>query len=120
MGVKVEYVEEAAREYASKALALEMDIRDRVGSESFNPNSPKQLTEAFAAIGIDLESTDKATLAGLDDPLAQQILELRTLKKIHGTYLKAILDEQRGGILHPSYRQHGTRTGRMSSGEAER
>jgi DNA polymerase-1 len=120
MGVKVEYVEEAAREYASKALTLEMAIRDRVGSESFNPNSPKQLTEAFAAIGIDLESTDKATLAGLDDPLAQQILDLRTLKKIHGTYLKAILDEQRDGILHPSYRQHGTRTGRMSSGEAER
>ena len=116
MGIEVEYVEETAREYASKALALELAVRDRVGHEEFNPNSPKQLMEAFAARGISLESTDKATLAGMDDELGQQILELRTLKKMHGTYLKAILDEQRDGILHPSYRQHGTRTGRMSSG----
>lgn len=120
MGIAVEYVEETAREYASKALALEMDIRDRVGIESFNPNSPKQLTEAFLALGKKLDSTNKATLAGMDEPLAQEILELRTLRKMHGTYLKAILDEQRDGVLHPSFRQHGTRTGRMSSGEAER
>ena len=119
MGVEVGYVEATAREYASKALALELAIRDVVGSEEFNPNSPKQVTEAFLGRGIELESTDKATLAGMDDPLGGQLLELRTLKKMHGTYLKAILDEQRDGILHPSYRQHGTRTGRMSSGAAE-
>lgn len=120
MGVEVEYVEETARQYASEALALEMDIRDYVGSETFNPNSPKQVTEAFLAAGLDLESTNKATLAGVDHELAEKILRLRTLKKMHGTYLKAILDEQRDGVLHPSYRQHGTRTGRMSSGEQER
>lgn len=116
MGVEVEYVEETAKRYASEALAVELAIRDELGVEEFNPNSPKQLTEAFARLGIDLESTDKATLAGVDHPLGTQVLELRTLKKMHGTYLKAILDEQRDGILHPSYRQHGTRTGRMSSG----
>lgn len=120
MGIAVEYVEETAREYAGKALALELAIRDRVGSETFNPNSPKQIGEAFGALGISLESTNKATLAGMDEPLAKDILELRTLRKMHGTYLKAMLDEQRNGILHPHYRQHGTRTGRMSSGEAER
>jgi len=91
-----------------------------VGSEEFNPNSPKQLSEAFEALGIEVESTDKATLATIDNPLAEQILQLRVVKKMLGTYLQAILAEQRDGILHPSYRQHGTRTGRMSSGEAER
>ena len=116
MGVAVEYVEETAREYASKALTLELFIRDMVGTEEFNPASPKQVGEAFAELGIALESTDKATLGTTDHALAKAILELRTLKKMHGTYLKAILDEQRDGILHPSYRQHGTRTGRMSSG----
>lgn len=119
MGIAVEYVEETAREYATEALRLEMAIRDRVGIESFNPNSPKQLVGAFDALGITLESTDKTTLAGLDHELGHQILELRTLRKMHGTYLKAMLDEQRDGILHPSYRQHGTRTGRMSSGAYE-
>lgn len=120
MGIAQEYVEETAREYATKALSLELAIRDSVGIESFNPNSPKQLQEAFAALGIELESTNKATLSELDHKLGEQILELRTLKKMHGTYLSAILEEQRDGVLHPSYRQHGTRTGRMSSGEAER
>ena len=120
MGVSTEYVETTAREYASKALCLELDIRDRVGIEEFNPNSPKQIGSAFQQLGIELDSTNKATLAGVDHPLAREILELRTLRKMHGTYLKAILDEQRDGILHPSYRQHGTRTGRMSSGAAER
>lgn len=120
MGVAVEYVEETAKRYAGEALALELAIRDEVGIESFNPNSPKQLTEAFAERGLVLESTDKARLSSLDDDLAENILRLRTLKKMHGTYLKPMLDEQRDGVLHPSFRQHGTRTGRMSSGEQER
>lgn len=120
MGVSTEYVEKTAREYATKALGCELSIRDLVGNEEFNPNSPKQIMEAFDSLGVSLDGTDKATLATVDHPLGQAILELRTLRKMHGTYLKAILDEQRDGILHPSYRQHGTRTGRMSSGAAER
>lgn len=120
MGISQEYVEETAREYASKALRLELAIRDRVGIEGFNPNSPKQILEAFDGLGIPLEATNKLALSEVSHELGDMILELRTLRKMHGTYLKAILDEQRDGILHPSYRQHGTRTGRMSSGEAER
>lgn len=120
MGVSAEYVEKTAREYAGEALSLELDIRDSLANEEFNPNSPKQIREAFESLNIELEGTSKAVLKELKHPLAEKILKLRTLRKMHGTYLKAILDEQRDGILHPSYRQHGTRTGRMSSGEAER
>lgn len=120
MGISAEYVEKTAREYASKALGVELAIRDRVGNEEFNPNSPKQIADAFEALGISAPSTNKATLQELDHELGNQILELRTLRKMHGTYLKPMLEEQRDGILHPSYRQHGTRTGRMSSGAAER
>lgn len=116
MGIAVEYVEETAKRYASEALTVELAIRDVIGDEEFNPNSPKQVGEAFKALGIELESTDKDSLGRVDHELGGMLLSLRTLKKMHGTYLKAILDEQRDGILHPSYRQHGTRTGRMSSG----
>lgn len=116
MALDVEYVETTAREYNNQALKQELLIRDMTGDEEFNPNSPKQITEAFERMGLCLEATDKATLKSVEHPLAQAILELRTLRKMHGTYLKPMLSEQRDGIIHPSFRQHGTRTGRMSSG----
>ena len=96
-----------------------MLIRDMTQDEDFNPNSPKQIMEAFSGLGVTLEATDKATLRHTEHPLAQAILELRSLKKMHGTYLKPMLSEQRDGVIHPNFRQHGTKTGRMSSGGAE-
>lgn len=119
MKLDLEYVEKTTKEYGTRALVQEMLIRDMTGDEEFNPNSPKQIMEAFATLGITLEGTDKATLRHTDHPLSQAILELRSVKKMHGTYLKAMLSEQQDGIIHPSFRQHGTKTGRMSSGGAE-
>lgn len=118
MGIDVEYVQRTAKAYAHEALKQELIIRDITGNDDFNPNSPKQIAEYFVSQGIETESTDKATLKALDHELSNAILELRHLRKIHGTYLKAMLDESRDGILHPWFRQHGTRTGRMSSGGA--
>ena len=43
MRVDVDYLKTTAREYASKALKAEVAIRELVGDEDFNPNSPKQL-----------------------------------------------------------------------------
>lgn len=119
MALDLAYVESTAKSYKGKSLALELDIRDMVGSEEFNPNSPKQVTEAFDALGISLESTSKESLRAVDHPLAQKILELRTINKMHSTYLKPLLEESRDGIIHPWFRQHGAKTGRMSSGGAE-
>lgn len=118
MRVDVDYLRETAREYASAALRAEVAIRELVGDEEFNPNSPKQLIEALAKRGIVVDSTSRETLEPLDDELAQLVLELRSLRKIHGTYLVALLDEQKGGLVHPWFRSNGTRTGRMSSGGA--
>lgn len=119
MALDLGYVEEQTKAYGTKALVQEMLIRDMTNDEEFNPNSPKQILEAFAALGVTLEGTDKATLKQTSHPLAQAILELRSVKKMHGTYLKPMLHEQRDGIIHPNFRQHGTKTGRMSSGGAE-
>jgi DNA polymerase I-like protein with 3'-5' exonuclease and polymerase domains len=119
MALDLPYVDSTAKQYAGRALALEMDIRDLVGSEEFNPNSPKQVKDAFLALGIEVESTDKASLSGISEPLAEKLLELRTINKMHGTYLKPLLEESRDGIIHPWFRQHGAKTGRMSSGGAE-
>lgn len=118
MTVNLDYLTHTTKEYASKALRTEVAIREMVGDENFNPNSPKQILAAFAERGIELESTDREALEGVDDELARLIVELRQVRKIHGTYLTSLLDEQKGGIVHPWFRANGTRTGRMSSGGA--
>lgn len=119
MQVNVDYLQTTARTYAKRALELEVSIRDMVGRDDFNPNSPKQIHEAFAERGWhNMPSTDADTLKGMDDPLASAIVDLRGVRKMHGTYLQGLLDEQTDGIVHPWFRQHGTKTGRMSSGGA--
>ena len=120
MGLDLEYVEKSAKDYASRALVKELLIRDIAGDEEFNPQSPKQILDWFAQNGMAMIKTDKAALKEAEHPLTDAILELRKLRKMHGTYLKPMMEEQRDGIIHPSFRQHGTRTGRMSSGGQER
>jgi DNA polymerase I len=119
MGVDLDYVERTAKEYNTRILAQRMLIADMTGDEDFNPNSPKQIAEAFAKLGIELESTDKAHLKHQEHPLAQAILELRSLNKMHGTYLQGIIAGTRDGIIHTGFRQHKPVTGRLASGGVE-
>ncbi|HEY6020334.1 MAG TPA: DNA polymerase [Candidatus Paceibacterota bacterium] len=120
MRIDTEYLDRVTREYASRALAKELEIRDLVGDESFNPNSPKQVLEAFALLGLELKATDKVALRSVDHQLAEAILELRHLRKLHGTYLLALQHELQGGeYVHLNFRQHGPKTGRMASGGQE-
>lgn len=119
MKLDTEYLGAKAKEYAGKAMLRELEIRDTVGREDFNPNSPKQILEAFADMGIELKATNKAALKEAGHPLGESILELRHLRKVHGTYLLGLLEEQRDGFVHPNFRQHGARTGRMASGGRE-
>lgn len=116
MAVDVGYLDETAKEYAREAVKTEFDIYDLVRNDDFNPNSPKQVKEAFEKRGILLEKTDADTLEALTDPLAAKILHLRSTRKMHGTYLTSLLDEQRDGMVHPWFNQYKPVTGRFSSG----
>lgn len=51
-------------------------------------------------------SVDKAVLEDIDLPFIQDLLQIRKLEKIKGTYLKAYTEEAPGGILHPFYHLH--------------
>ena len=119
-GMKIdrEYVTAKRKEYGDRIYKLKYRIGELAGSE-FNPQSPQQVLHALAERGVDVGKTDKATLSALDDELARLIVELREANKIKATYFDALYEESRDGILHPNFRQHGTRTGRMSSGSAE-
>lgn len=117
MSIDRDYVTSQRREYGDRIYKLKRRIGDIAG-EDFNPQSPKQIIEAFAQRGVRVEATDKNTLSALDDELAVMIVELREANKIKATYFDGLYDESRDGTLHPNFRQHGTRTGRMSSGAA--
>jgi DNA polymerase-1 len=120
-GLKVDipYLQDKVKEYNTLSLQKELEIRSLTGKEDFNPNSPKQVIETFADIGITLEKTDKYALAEVDHPLADAIVELRNTRKLCSTYFEGLLAEERDGIVHPNYRQHKPVTGRLASGGRE-
>ncbi|MCU0913914.1 MAG: DNA polymerase I [Planctomycetes bacterium] len=99
----------------------------RAAGGVFNIDSPKQLAEILfdklqllpGRLGKANRSTDAEVLEGLADqhPIANWILEYRTLGKLKNTYvdkLGAILDPKTGRV-HTSFNQTVTATGRLSS-----
>jgi len=118
MSLDTKYVRNKRKEYGDRIYKLKSRI-GKIAGEEFNPQSHQQVLAALEERGLVVSSTSKESLAGLDDELAQLILELREANKIKSTYFDAMHEETRSGILHPNFRQHGTRTGRMSSGAAE-
>lgn len=119
MALDLPYTEVKAKEYGKAAVKTELEIQTLTGNEDFNPGSWQQILAELHKRGLMVENTKSETLEPLDDEFAEAVLKLRGLRKIHGTYLMPMLNEQRDGIIHPNFRQHGTKTGRMSSGEAE-
>lgn len=129
MQVDMRYVDEKIKELNGKILSCELRIADQSGLKvwypekpsqktpegCFNPNSTVQMMEVFGAHGIDLPDTKRVTLESTEHELAQTIVELRKAQKLRGTYLLSIKNDSRDGIMHPSYKQHEPKTGRMSS-----
>lgn len=115
--VDLEYLGETSAELARKIFRTEAQILQITGREEF-VNHHDWIKSAFKERNITLADTQAETLMDIDDPLAECIVEFRRLSKLHSTYIQPMLTEQRDGILHPNFRQHGTRTGRMSSGGA--
>jgi len=86
--------------------------------------SAPQLVKFFQGMGANIDRTtaggapsmDKAMLRILakEFPLAEHILKIRKSEKLAGTYFKNFLEKNVDGVLHPSIRTLGARTGRMS------
>lgn len=96
---------------------LEKQIWHMAGHE-FNIASPQQLaTVLYEEMGLPLhKSTDADTLAELEHPIADKILEWRSLSKLAGTYTDALPHQiASDGRIHTTYLQTSTNTGRLSS-----
>jgi DNA polymerase I len=88
--------------------------------EPINLDSPSQVREALAHLGIEIEDTREWRLQKLapDHPIVATLLRHRHLSKNLSAFGDNILEmiNPVTGRLHPDYRQIGTPTGRMTSG----
>lgn len=113
----------------STAVNMELHQRlmsDITGNEKFNPNSPKQIKEWLASAGKTVDKTDVHTITIIRDlttdpqikRFCANLLAYRKAAKVHSTYAKgwenAIGPD---GRVHPTFKVHGTSTGRLSSSQ---
>jgi DNA polymerase I-like protein with 3'-5' exonuclease and polymerase domains len=81
-----------------------------------NLNSPKQITDAFRTLGIELPDTKVWTLVRIEHPAAKALLEYRELQKKLGTYLETYPNfvHPKTGRIHANFLQCRVPTGRLA------
>ncbi len=115
-------------EFAVTLARIEAEIHELAG-EKFNVGSPKQLGDIlFGRMGLqggrktatgawstDSDTLDELALQGV--PLAQKVLDWRSIAKLKSTYTDALptFIHPRTGRVHTSYSMASTSTGRLSS-----
>ncbi len=132
MGVDIEYLDILATDYKEKLkqterklnLMLPIDDKHYDPTGGLNPNSPKQLKEAFKDFGAIVQSTDVDTCQLIidrktaDSPVgafATTLLEHRGVQKEYGTYVEGIRKRLYGDRVYTNFLLHGTTNGRLSS-----
>ena len=129
-GVKIDSdnLKQISEQQALEIKGIENQIFEAAGTE-FNIASPKQLGEVlFDKMGIKAPAkktktgqypTGEEVLQKIINvhPIIQQILDYRGLTKLKSTYVDALpaLISKEDGLVHTSYNQAVTATGRLSS-----
>lgn len=112
-------------DFALQIQALEKTAIELAG-QTFNVASPKQLGEIlFEKLGIaggkktasGQYGTGESVLEKIDHPIAETILEFRTLSKLKNTYTDGLIKQADDHThrVHTSYHQAIAATGRLSS-----
>jgi DNA polymerase I len=88
-------------------------------AERINLDSPAQVKEALARLGIEVEDTREWTLQkrARDHPILEKLLRHRSLSKNLSSYGEGVLDyiNPATGRIHADFRQIGTPTGRITT-----
>ena len=130
-GFKVDYdaLNMASEKYRVQIAELESEIRALSDSPALNVNSPKQLGDVLfeklkLAKGKKTKhgySTTAEILESLEDahPIIPKILAYRRIQKLQSTYVEGFkpLIEKKTGLIHTTFNQTLTATGRLSSKE---
>ena len=127
-GVKVDeqLLDEMSKDMHAQLDVLTNEICELAG-ETFNVNSPMQLSKIlFEKLALPHGkktqkgySTNNEVLEGLVDkhPIVDKILSHRKLAKLLGTYLDGLKPLVKRGLVHTTFNQTLTSTGRLSSSD---
>ena len=127
-GVKVDegLLDQMSQDMHAQLDVLTEEIYELAG-EKFNVNSPMQLSKIlFEKLSLPHGkktqkgySTNNDVLEKLTDkhPIVSKILEYRKLAKLLGTYLDGLKPLIRRGLVHTTFNQTLTSTGRLSSSD---
>lgn len=115
--IDVPYLKTLETELTAQRQVIEAEVKNELGD--INLNSPKQLLEALHAKDIqpvfkNKASTDKRALERLrGTPIVASLLKYSELDTLLCNFVAPYL-ERKTDVIHPSYNQCGTRTGRPS------
>ena len=117
-----------SEKYSAELAELSQKIYALAGVEYFNLNSPLQLSDVlFGKLGFTLKGLKKntrgfySTSAEVLEKLAEEheiaraILRYREVQKLLSTYIDGIRPLVQDGVVHTTYNQNVTATGRLSS-----
>jgi DNA polymerase-1 len=92
------------------------ELREKLGSPMFNPDSPQELLRALHRAGIDVRSTRSWELERQQHPAIAPLLRYRKLSRLHTANGWAWLDAWiRDGRFRPEYVVGGVVSGRWAS-----
>lgn len=121
--VDTDILESLAQKYKNELEQLEDIIYMHAGGK-FNINSPKQLAEVLY-VKLNLPHNKKMSTAAENleaivdkHPIVEVILRYRKVAKIYSTYIEGLRPHiDKDGLVHTSFNQTLTTTGRLSSVE---
>jgi len=126
VNIDPEYLKKLSGQFDKDLIEINYKLVDLAGG-SFNPNSPKQVSEIlYTKLNLPVfkktktgPSTDVDVLEKLSyiHPIASALLDHRTISKLKSTYSDSLplLINPKTNKIHTTYMQTGTQTGRLSS-----
>ena len=120
IAIDTQYVHKTMEQIKKRRDIIAEKITSVVGD--FNINSTQQLGEVLNNQGIfspkktpkGAQSWGEEALVQINHPIAGNVRQYRTLGKLHSTYLEPYIEQD---VLHTSFCNWGTLTGRLSSRE---
>ena len=95
---------------------LAAEVCAALDAPALNPDSPAELVAALRRAGLEVKTTRKWELKGIDHPVVAPLLEYKQLSRLHTANGWAWLDAWVvGGRFHPDYVPGGVVTGRWAT-----
>ena len=121
--IDLEYAKDLIDKLEARKQEVEKQVKVLLDDPEINIGSTKQLGEALNKRGIKSpiktpkgkQSWSEEALARINNPIAGLVRQYRTLEKLKSTYVESLIEPYEIPILHSSFCNWGTLTGRLSS-----